>query len=618
VKKPEIPPAPAPAPKTVRVSTSAAPVDVSPPAAPERAVRALLDHDGQHRMVLIVRDGVAPAREPGSPPSGTPLKLFAQCYITGVHGQSQPEFLAVSEDGFVDLGWIPADACREWSTRLALGPTDVLNVYESEDAALQAALSNESTQAFARSIPSALDLQFPIAETKVVRADGRSIVLTKIHFLGRLDDVARAGGVAKPPAPRARPATDVTQSTEDTSRRLSKVDIVFVMDATASMQQYIDATKETVASLARTLAADRADVRFALIAFRDASRDSQWVTRNVVPLVSFEDFEKGLTTLKAEGGGDDDEAGFVGVEAALNFSWRADNLGQRIVLVVGQTPFHTAGPGNPSCLTPASLATVAEQRNVRIHALQVDCFQTDGAREQLTTQLRGLAAPTGGSVFRVKDAGALARVINESAAQASTTAHARVTVLEGHVRGDSLEKVARVEGMPIAQAQAAFEFLRESNCILSTSRNDATMAAASGWVITAVDDVPRTRTYVLSRRSELQRLGAELFDLASYAEADTIEAFRRVAAQPRKGDYFDSYPNQETLASFLRGHGVYLAETSILSRSLQQVRQMPERDRKALSERVMQHYLPKLLEVYASDIWTGPGETAFVPESIFP
>jgi hypothetical protein len=56
----------------------------------------------------------------------------------------------------------------------------------------------------------------------------------------------------------------------------------------------------------------------------------------------------------------------------------------------------------------------------------------------------------------------------------------------------------------------------------------------------------------------------------------------------------------------------------VLNLTSEQIRQMPERDRAALCDRISRDYIPRLLETRNSDIWTGPGGTAFVAESLFP
>lgn len=611
---------------TSRPATVSTPSPVSPTSSPNSSaddlqLRALRRDDGLARMVVVVLDGIAPAREPGDSPGGEPLRIFSQLYVMEEAVQQGIKYFAVSPDGIVDLGWLPSAACREWPTRLALGPQNEMLVYESASDAKRAALGDSGATAFARSTAGAADQQFPVAETQVIREADHTLHLAKIHFLGQLDANAplqietSSLSAAETNSSHHAVAPPVTE----TSQRLARVDVVVLMDATSSMQPYIEATKTAVAAVARTIASGRADVRFGLVAFRDADAESEWVTRQVVPLVPIERFEQGLAGLNANAGGDEDEDGYAGVAAALSVSWRADNLGQRIVLVVAQTAFHESGSGNPRGFTSQGLGDMAARNGVRIHAMQVE-GASPSSGQRLTTQLRDLVIPTGGSVVRVADAQGLAETINRSTIQASSTANVRVAVLEGHASGKSLEEVARIEGVPISEARAAFEFLKASDCIIQPNRPDAAIAAASGWVVAAVDGVPMVRTFVLARRSEITRLTTELFDLTAFADADTPAALRDWALRPRKGSYFEpgGPSTDQSLASFLRGHSVYLSRASLLNLTSQQVRQMPESDRAALRERISKQFLPGLLNVRNSDIWTGPGGTAFVNEILFP
>lgn len=602
---------------------SPAPAENARPAPAEygldgRPMRALVREDGLPHMVLVVREGVAPAREPGGAPCGEPLALFNQLYVMA---EPVNDAFLVSTDGASDLGWVPAAACRDWPTRLALGPLDQLLVYESTDAAKRAAFGESSATAFARSSAAAAGQQFPIAETQVVRDGGKTIHLARIHFLGHLDQETRHSPTTSHSS-TAAPSNSIVGSASalrERSDRLARVDIVVLMDATSSMQPFIDATKSAVTSVVTAIAGGRADVRVGLVAFRDADKESGWMSRVILPLAPIERFEQGLSGLIANAGGDENEAGYVGVDAALSTAWRADKLGQRIVLVVAQSAWHETGNGNPRGWTAESLGKRAAEEGIKIHAMHVDGASPPSS-QRLAIQLHDLAAPSGGSVVRAADAQALADAINRSAVKASSIAGVRVAVLEGHARGKTLEEVSRLEGVPVGEARAAFEFLTASDCIVPPTRSDARVAAASGWVIVAVDGVPTVQTFVLARRSEITRLTMELFDLSAFADADTPAALLEWARRPRNGSYFDSssQSNDESLASFLRGHSVYVSRASILNRTTHEVRQMPEHERKTLSDDISMRFLPRLLAVRNSDIWNGPGGTAFVAEGLFP
>jgi hypothetical protein len=118
------------------------------------------------------------------------------------------------------------------------------------------------------------------------------------------------------------------------------LDVVFVIDATGSMQWVLDAAKRRMADLADTLRALVADVRFGIVIYRDDDDPERAV--QVRPLTySTLRVEGFLAAVTASGGGsyaEDVEAGFRAAIAAGG--WRSDAM--RLVLIVGDAPPHRA------------------------------------------------------------------------------------------------------------------------------------------------------------------------------------------------------------------------------------------------------------------------------------
>lgn len=128
-----------------------------------------------------------------------------------------------------------------------------------------------------------------------------------------------------------------------------KVDIVFVIDTTRSMQPFIDMTREAVANMAKSFTAETADrFRFGLVTFRDSIEvvpQLEYLTRNLTPelvsaeaLVGLLDTEARATTV---GSLDYAEEVFAGVDVALRSNWRDDAF--RFVILVGDASSHPKG-----------------------------------------------------------------------------------------------------------------------------------------------------------------------------------------------------------------------------------------------------------------------------------
>jgi hypothetical protein len=120
--------------------------------------------------------------------------------------------------------------------------------------------------------------------------------------------------------------------------RAHGLDVVFVIDATGSMQWVLDAVKQRMADLVDTLRALVADVRFGVVIYRDGD-DPEWTVRALPLTYSTLRVEGFLDGVAASGGGsyaEDIEAGFR--TALASGGWRRDAV--RMVLIVGDAPPH--------------------------------------------------------------------------------------------------------------------------------------------------------------------------------------------------------------------------------------------------------------------------------------
>ncbi|HGY92306.1 MAG TPA: VWA domain-containing protein [Planctomycetes bacterium] len=116
----------------------------------------------------------------------------------------------------------------------------------------------------------------------------------------------------------------------------SGLDIVFVIDATGSMEGEINAARERLSDLITLLEAFDVGFRIGVVAYRD--KGDTFLTRSL-PLTSncyqAVDF---LDRLSANGGGDTPEAVFEGLELA--FRMRFSRAARKVAVLVGDAPPH--------------------------------------------------------------------------------------------------------------------------------------------------------------------------------------------------------------------------------------------------------------------------------------
>jgi hypothetical protein len=115
------------------------------------------------------------------------------------------------------------------------------------------------------------------------------------------------------------------------------LDVMFAIDTTGSMSPYINQAVANARTVAQRVLASAGTGRVGLVQYKDYGDDL--VARQVVPLTSsIGDFENGLQSLGAYGGGDTPEAVYSGLVEALRASWSP--TASRSVILIGDAPAH--------------------------------------------------------------------------------------------------------------------------------------------------------------------------------------------------------------------------------------------------------------------------------------
>jgi hypothetical protein len=166
-----------------------------------------------------------------------------------------------------------------------------------------------------------------------------------------------------------------------------EVDLVLVIDTTASMGMMLDAVRETFYDIAAHTVASggTVDLRVGLVAYRDVGDD--YVTRDLPLTASFDRVYEELRGYSAVGGGDAPED----VEAALDdlvhsMGWRDDAV--KVAILIGDAP-PARREDVPSCEASVKLAVA---KHIVIDAIWY------GADPDTERAWHAITAPTGGDV----------------------------------------------------------------------------------------------------------------------------------------------------------------------------------------------------------------------------
>ena len=172
-----------------------------------------------------------------------------------------------------------------------------------------------------------------------------------------------------------------TPAPQPSGGRLPPMDVVFVMDLTASMGPFVQATLEAMRDLAGSLeSSGRSDsFRFGLWGYKDSKPDQDFgdgrVTKNFTPaLQERSDFVRTLQGVRVSSisAGDWPESVLDGVNDAIkDTNWTANAM--RIIVLVGDASSHPLSneAKNPSRLDEGSVRALATQNNCYIMPLYI-------------------------------------------------------------------------------------------------------------------------------------------------------------------------------------------------------------------------------------------------------
>jgi hypothetical protein len=117
------------------------------------------------------------------------------------------------------------------------------------------------------------------------------------------------------------------------------LDLAFVVDATASMDKFIEQARTAIDGIIADVSAVVPDLRMGVVAYRD--RMDSWLTRQVPLTDDRYRIHNFLADLQAAGGGDFEEAVDEGLRVAIEeLAWREGS--RRVLVLVGDAPPHDA------------------------------------------------------------------------------------------------------------------------------------------------------------------------------------------------------------------------------------------------------------------------------------
>ena len=201
------------------------------------------------------------------------------------------------------------------------------------------------------------------------------------------------------------------------SEKLGQLDLVFVVDNTGSMGPYIQAVKQKILEIVRTIKKEELchRLRVGYVSYRDhPPEDTTFVTQKTELTPDIEKIESGIRAMQANGGGDGPEA----VCDALYVANRMEFLNEsaKIMVLIGDAPPHGVEPGGdnfpkgcPDKHNWEEESKHAYDSGIVIHT--VGCYPAIDSYQNAVDTYKKIAELSEGKFFPLEKAGLLVELI---------------------------------------------------------------------------------------------------------------------------------------------------------------------------------------------------------------
>jgi hypothetical protein len=253
--------------------------------------------------------------------------------------------------------------------------------------------------------------------------------------------------------------------------RLRQLDLCFVMDATGSMRDHIDAARKNLKTLASRLTTHplRPNMSYALVLYRDHAdpgKDSGPVTE-LTPFSQYlADLQQAFDGARTKGGGGDGaEAVADGLyDACYRLQWREHS--HKVILLAGDAPPHGFGArkdrypeGCPCKHDPERVAREAHMRGITIFSLGI------GDNSCMAKSFQQIARIGSGTFVFINSAGTLINQIMDIMLGEFGKVDIDSTVLSAYRPGATPQSIAAATGLDIGDVDESMNRLRQKRLI---------------------------------------------------------------------------------------------------------------------------------------------------------
>lgn len=550
-----------------------------------------LKKEGLHvKGILKVQEHIYQSPSPGA----RRLRTLHPYDILFLYETDHPDYYRVGSNNTEAEGYIPKSAVLEWNHRISLHFTPIAGrepalVYASEEDVAQEirdgqALKDRAIAEEPSNQANRYKILFPIIDQTSVNGRGGVEKAYQVAYMGG------EGSGRRPTQARRQP-------------QVAKLQVMFVIDATFSMEEYIRATQEVVQQIAKRMSGlQETGVEFGLVLYRDymsdlAAREAMGpvVERVIEPTGAYNDVINALYQSQTAmiGSEEKPEAMFDGVfEAITGTQWEtAQTL--KLVVVVGDASGHDEGSEkNPMDYQVPRIQRVASDEGVRVIALKLRTGTDDDLvhQNQMKQMAEGYGMGDGGFYDQID----ISSRVNRELYIDRLTANLESEVARWH-------RLVKVVQNPVALNQVAREdYVIFRNLLAQgTSQGAQSVEFQQGWIAERSPmGKPQVSPYVFLTRDELETCINHLTAISN-ASSGVNEKIVAVQLEVLGSQTGEAYTPDVYFGSFLR-QSLALPKTSrSLNFSLREIQAWPE-DRKQNMMAAIQEKA-KTLQSYLED-----------------
>ncbi len=538
------------------------------------------------------------------------------------------------------MGWVNENDLQEWDHRevaafAPLAGRELAKIYKTKDD-LKIVLQSknpDARDAIAQELPSTSEKRYkmllPILNVSNENIANQNRGLCQIAFLDS-------------PNLTGKKPSDKLSSSKKTIEKHGQLDIMFVMDTTAGMANYIKGTKEAVKTISKEIAkVTGVSPRFGIVGYRDRifklpqkafklpQKAIGYIYKTYTPLIyNYEEFQKILDSVdsSAMGAENTPEAVFDGLNEAINgnIGWREH--GVKAIILIGDASANVTESGNPLGYTINDLLKDASAKAIRIYAINIageDKGDNEIQEKQWKSLADGLTPGTKGAYIRVsmgsQSVDEYVMKLNESISNEFMLTRKLMALASTYAKTGTVTQ-------PVDATEAEFMVLKR---LLDRTTSKDEIASnngfnfSTGWIQLESDGIPVIEPKIMMSDGELELLSYMLDGLQVIMKNKSNQSkLKKVFIHDLEsiaGEEFNE--DEDTFTDFMKKkHGIPI-QTKLLRFTPQEISEWSEAKLKSILEDIGEK--GKRLRAFHGDQanWntvTNDFSYAFVPVSFFP